>query len=103
MKVIELTKDNFESEVLESKTPVVVDFNADWCGPCRMLKPIIEELSEDRSDYKFASVNIDSEDLLAERYGISSIPCVIVFENGEEVKRSIGLKPKDAMNEFLGE
>ena len=103
MKVIELTKDNFESEVLKSTTPVLVDFNADWCGPCRMLRPIIEELAEDRSDYKFASVNIDNEELLAVRYEISSIPCMVVFENGAEVKRSIGLKPKDEINKFLGE
>ena len=102
MKIIELNKDNFE-EVIKSNQKVVVDFNADWCGPCRMLRPIIEELADERNDYMFASVNIDNDELLSLRYNISSIPCVVVFENGEEVKRSIGLKPKDALNDFLGE
>ena len=97
MKIVEVTKENFDEEVLKSDVPVLVDFNADWCGPCRMLKPILEELSEERSEYKIVSINIDEEDELAEEYDVSSIPCLVAFKNGKEVNRSVGLRPKDAI------
>lgn len=103
MAVVEITKDNFESEVLNSDKPVLVDFNADWCGPCKMLKPIIDELAESRSDVKFASVNIDDEDILAEDYDVYSIPCLVVFKGGKEVKRSVGLLPKAEVEKLIGE
>ena len=102
MAVIEVNKDNFASEVLSSDKPVVADFYADWCGPCKALRPILEELSGEREDVKFVSVNIDDEDELADEYDVSSIPCVGVFKNGQEAARSIGIKPKDAIEEMVG-
>ena len=103
MKIVEVTKENFDSEVLKSDIPVLVDFNAEWCGPCRMLRPILDELSLERSDYKIVSINIDDEDELAEEYGVFSIPCLVAFKDGKEVNRSIGLKPKDAIEEMMEE
>lgn len=103
MKIIEVNKDNFESEVLKSNIPVLVDFNADWCGPCRMLKPVLDDIASDRSDFKIVSINVDNEDEIAEEYGISSIPCLIVFKSGKEVNRSIGLRPKEEIESMIGE
>ncbi|HBI52389.1 MAG TPA: thioredoxin [Ruminococcaceae bacterium] len=94
MKVTEVTTATFENEVLKSDKPVLVDFNADWCGPCQMLKPTIEQLAEERDDIKIVSVNIDENDDLAYDYDVSSIPCLVVFKDGKETKRSVGLKPK---------
>ena len=102
MSVIEVNKDNFENEVLKSDKKVLVDFNADWCGPCRMLRPIIEKVAEDRDDVKFVSINIDDEDELAEKYNVSSIPCLVLFDDGKETKRSIGLISKDNIESFIG-
>ena len=101
--VREVTKDNFEKEVLKSKKLVVCDFNANWCGPCRMLRPIIDEFSETRSDAKFVSINIDNEDELAYKYGVSSIPCLVLFKDGKEINRSVGLIPREKLEEFIGE
>ena len=103
MKVINVTKSNFENEVLNSNVPVLVDFNADWCGPCRMLRPILDEISDTRADFKIASINVDKEPELSSRYDISSIPCLIAFKDGKEVKRSIGLKSKDYIISMMGE
>ena len=100
MKVIEIKDNNF-NEVLEDNK-VLVDFNANWCGPCRMLKPIIEEFSENTS-IKVCSVNVDQNESLAMDYQISSIPCLILFDKGKEVKRSIGLINMDELKEFVGE
>jgi len=94
---------NFESEVLKSDKKVLVDFYAEWCGPCKMLAPVIEEIKEERKDIKVISIDVDEEDMLAEEYGISSIPCLVVFENGKEVKRSVGFQSKDSVLEMLGE
>lgn len=101
MAVIKVTTSEFESQVLKSEVPVLVDFNADWCGPCRMLKPILDQISDERTDVKIVGVNIDDEDELAEKYEVSSIPCVVLFKNGQEVSRSVGLKPKEAIEELL--
>ncbi len=95
MAVVVLNENNFEEEVLKSDIPVLVDFWASWCGPCRMLSPVVEQISGEVTDFKVASVNADDEMELAERYGISSIPCLIVFRNGEEAARSVGVIPKD--------
>lgn len=103
MKVIEGNQTNFEEEVLKSEKKVLVDFNAEWCGPCKMLKPVVEEIAEARDDIKVVSVNIDDEDVLAETYGVFSIPCLVVFENGKEVKRNVGFMPKEAVEELIGE
>ena len=102
MAVIEVKKDNFESEVINSEKTVLADFNADWCGPCKMLKPIVDEISE-REDVKVVSINIDDEDELAEDYEVYSIPCVVVFKNGKEVARSVGFKSKEEIEALLEE
>ena len=102
MTIIEVTQDNFKEEVLNSKKKVLVDFNADWCGPCRMMKPILEEISEENDKIKIVSINIDDEDLLAEEYEVSSIPCLVLFENGKEINRSVGLIPKDNIEIMIG-
>lgn len=102
MSVITVKKNNFESEVLKSKKKVLVDFNAKWCGPCKMMGPIIEELSEEKKDIKFVSIDVDEEEELAESYGVSSIPCLVLFDNGKEVSRNIGFMPKDELENAIG-
>lgn len=102
MAVKTLTQATFKEEVLQAAQPVLVDFYADWCGPCRMLRPTLDALSEERADVKFAAVNIDENPELADEFDISSIPCVILFKNGAEADRSIGLVPKEALEDLLG-
>ena len=101
MKVLEVNKNSFEEEVINSKVKVLVDFNADWCGPCIMLRPIIDEVASE-VDTKIVSVNIDNEEELAEEYNVSSIPCLVVFESGKEVNRSVGLISKEDVINLLG-
>ena len=103
MKVIEVNKDNFEKEVIKSEKKVLADFNADWCGPCKMLKPIIEEFAENNDEIKVVSINIDDEDELSEKYNVSSIPCLVVFDKGEEIKRNVGLISKDDIEYLIGD
>ena len=103
MKVVEVNKDNFDEEVLKSEKKVLVDFNASWYGPCKMLKPIIEEYALDNDNVKVVSVNIDDEDELAENYNVLSIPCLILFDKGKEVKRHVGLLSRDDINSFIDE
>ena len=97
MAVIEVTKDNFEKEVLKSEIPVLVDFNASWCGPCKSMRPMLDELANNNTKYKIVSVDIDEEDELVEEYEVASIPCLVVFKNGKETNRNIGLIPKDSI------
>ena len=101
MAVLEVTGASFEKEVLQSDRPVLADFYADWCGPCKMLRPILEEISDDRQDVKVVSINIDEEDELAEQFDVSAIPCVVLIKDGMEVDRSVGLKPREALDELL--
>ena len=101
MAVIKVTTADFENVVLKSDKPVLVDFNADWCGPCRMLAPLLEEIAASRDDIKVVSVNVDDEGELAAQFGISSIPCIIAFKDGAEKKRSIGFRGKEAIEDML--
>ena len=96
--VKELNISNFDEEIKSSDKVVLVDFWASWCGPCRALAPIMEEISKDYVVYK---VNVDEEEELASKYSISSIPCVIAFKDGKEINRSIGLKPKEEILEMV--
>jgi len=101
MSVISIGKNDFEKEVLNSEKKVLVDFYASWCGPCRMLAPIINEISDERSDIKVVKINVDDEPELASEFGVMSIPTLIVFENGKAVDRMMGARPKDVILEML--
>ncbi len=101
MPVIKLTNSIFETEVIKSDKPVLIDFFADWCGPCRMVSPIIDEIAEESSDYKVCKVNVDEEPELAQKFGVSSIPTIAVVKNGEISAISAGAKPKSAILEML--
>lgn len=94
MSVIAVTNETFEQEVLRSDVPVIVDFWASWCGPCRMLAPILDQVAAERPDVKIAKINVDEQMELASRFGIVSIPTLIVFKNGQPVNKSMGVKPK---------
>lgn len=100
MEII-LTKENFDAEIA-GQTPILVDFWASWCGPCRMLMPTIEQLAKEADGkYRVGKVNVDEQGELAMRFGVQSIPTLIVFKNGEEVSRSLGVRPKGAILEML--
>ena len=97
------TEATFEQEVLESETPVLVDFWAEWCGPCHAVSPILERIVEERNgELKLVKVNIDEEQELARRYGIMSIPAMILFKEGEPAAATIGAQPKGALERALG-
>ena len=101
MSVITVTKDNFEEVVLKSKQKVLLDFWAPWCGPCRMVGPIVEEIAQEREDIVVGKVNVGEEVELAVSYRIASIPTLLVFQNGQVVKKSIGASPKKEILELL--
>ena len=94
MKVLHINKDNFHQEVLNSEKPVLLDFFASWCGPCRMVGPILDEIAEEREDIKVCKVNIDEQPELAHRYRIMTIPTLMVLKDGNIVEQSVGAKPK---------
>ncbi len=101
MAVKNITNSNFADEVLNSDTTVLLDFYADWCGPCRMVAPIIAEIAEENGDIKVGKINVDNEPELASRFGVSSIPMLIVFKNGKITNQVVGLRPKDQILELL--
>ena len=94
MKALHINKDNFHKEVLGSDRPVLLDFFASWCGPCRMVGPILDEIAEEREDIKVCKVDIDEQPELASRYRIMSVPTIMVLKDGQVVEQSIGAKPK---------
>lgn len=102
MSVINVTKADFQKEVTESEKIVLLDFWAPWCGPCRMLGPIVESIAEEYPDVKVCKVNVDEEGELAQQFGVMSIPAVFVLEKGEIINQSVGIKPKQQLFEMLG-
>lgn len=103
-KIINLNNDNFNEEVLESDIPVLVDFWAAWCGPCRMIAPILEQLADEYDEkVKIAKVNVDEQTELASQYGVMSIPTLFLFKDGEVVKQTIGVRPKGELESMLDE
>ena len=101
MAVITATSDNFETEVLGSDKPVLVDFWASWCGPCKMLSPVVDQIAEEKDDIKVCKLNVDEQQDIAVKYKVMSIPTLIVFKNGEEANRSVGVVPKEEILKLL--
>ncbi len=101
-EVIEITSDTFQGLVLESEKPVVVDFWAPWCGSCRMIAPVIDEIAADREDIVVGKVNVDDAPDIAQRYGIQGIPFIGLFENGQLVRNAVGAMPRAGIEQALG-
>ncbi len=97
MSVTVITKENFEAEVLQSSQTVLVDFWASWCGPCKMLSPVVDEIAEENSNIKVGKVNVDEQPELAQQFDVMSIPMLVVFKDGQAVKSSVGVQPKQAI------
>ena len=96
------TNENFDEEVLKSKLPVLVDFYADWCGPCKMMGPVVEKLADEYDKVaKVGKVNIDDEELLAAKYGVMSIPCFVIIKDGKVIDQALGAMSKEALEEKL--
>lgn len=102
MEAVTITKENFQAEVLDAQGTVVIDFWAAWCGPCRMLSPILDTVAAEHDEIKVGKVNVDEQQELAARFGVMSIPTLIVFKDGKKVKESVGLIPKEKVEELIG-
>lgn len=102
MAAIKITKENFEQEVLKSDVPVLIDFSASWCGPCKMLSPTVDEVANETDRFKVGKINVDEEGDLAVKYGVSAIPTLVVFKNGAEAGRSVGVIRKDQILDLVG-
>lgn len=103
MSVLTITKENFKSEVLDSDKPVLIDFWASWCGPCRMMSPVIDAIAEERKDVKVGKINVDDESELASAFKIMSIPTIMVVKQGEVVNGTVGVRPKSDIVAMLDE
>ena len=99
--IIDITNENFENEVVRSEIPVLVDFWAEWCGPCHMIAPIVHEIAEQRSDIKVCKVNVDNNPQLCNQFGIDSIPTLLLFKNGEVAAKSVGYSNKALLESFI--
>ena len=102
MAVVTITKENFENEVLKSDKPVLLDFWATWCGPCRMVSPIVDEIANERDDIKVGKINVDEQGELSMQFRIVSIPTLIVMKNGEVPNKAVGAMPKEEILNLLG-
>ena len=100
MSVINVTADNFE-EIKNSDKPVLLDFYADWCGPCKMVSPIVDQIAEEHPEYVVGKINVDDEEDLAEQFGVMSIPTLVVLKKGEQVNKNVGVIPKAKILEML--
>ena len=94
MSVININNNNFQDEVMHSEKPVLLDFWASWCGPCRMVSPIVDEIAAERSDIKVCKINVDEQPELAARFGVMSIPTLVVMKNGKVINQAVGARPK---------
>ena len=103
MSVISVNEENFENEVIKSSKPVLIDFNADWCGPCRMLGPILDKISDENDSIKIVSINVDDNENIASEYSVSAIPCLVMIKDGKEEKRNVGLLSRSELDKFIGE
>lgn len=103
MEIVKGNSKNFESEVINSKIPVLVDFNATWCGPCKMLGPVLEEISSENDNFKIVSIDVDEEEDLAREYSVFSIPCLVLIKDGKEANRTVGFMAKEDILTFIGE
>lgn len=101
MSVITITKDNFETEVMQSEKPVLLDFWASWCGPCRMVSPLVDEIADERSDIKVGKINVDEQPELAGTFGVNSIPTLVVIKEGKITNHAVGARPKAQILEML--
>ena len=101
--VVEITGENFEEEVLQSEKPVLVDFWASWCGPCKMLSPVVDEVAEENPQIKVGKVNVDEHPELAGKFGVMSIPTLIFFKDGKNIDSSLGVVPKSAIEKIISE
>ena len=101
MAVMHVSNENFKQEVLQSDKPVLLDFYASWCGPCRMLAPILDEIAEEHPEIKVVKVNVDEEQALASQYQVISIPSLFVVENGQVINQALGVKPKQQILDML--
>ena len=101
MAVLNITEENFENEVLKSNVPVIIDFYADWCGPCKIQSPIIDNLAEEKNNIKVGKINVDDNPELAEKYSIMSIPTILVIQNGEVTNQFVGVTEKEKLEEAL--
>ncbi len=102
MDVIEINENEFEDKVLKSDKKVLVDFYANWCGPCKMLSPVISEIAKEDDTYNYYKIDVDKAEEISKKYGIMSIPALFIFENGEVSNSSVGFMSKDELRKYLG-
>ena len=101
MSAVTITNENFQNEVMHADKPVLLDFWAPWCGPCRMVSPVVEEIAAERPDIKVGKVNVDEQPALAAQFGVMSIPILVVIKNGQIVNQAVGARPKNAILNLL--